>query len=166
MRCWTGFLRFSTMLRHDAGVVWRARSLRCGSQRRQEVFLLQAEIVHRQTVCFSRVLQAELRILGHDVNLSHLILVMKFERLEVRGAEVAPLSAQADGHGRAEHCQSLVQANDLLFVQPEQGAVEQLVVIFHAGFQLQVGADRLQEFSERGFGLEVRPPAALRQAGE
>ena len=85
----------------------------------QEVFLLQAEIVHRQTVRFSRVLQAALRILGHDVNLSHLILVMKFERLEVRGAEVAPLPTQADGHGRAEHRQPLVQTNDLLVVQPE-----------------------------------------------
>ena len=78
-----------------------------------------------------------------SLDLQDLPLLMKGERLEVGLGEDAPVSLlHADGHGRTEHRQSLVEADDLLLVQPQQDAVRQLGGVPDLALQDQVGLDR------------------------
>ena len=91
----------------------------------QKILLLQAEIVHDESQRVGHGLQAALDVLRHDVNLEHLVLVMELERCEVGVGEAALFLTQTDGHGGAEYGQSLIEADDFLFVQPQQGTVQQ-----------------------------------------
>ena len=96
-----------------------------GQPAAQKILLLQAEIVHDESQCVGHGLQAALDVLRHDVNLEHLVLVMELERCEVGVSEAALFLTQTDGHGGAEYGQSLIEADDFLFVQPQQGTVQQ-----------------------------------------
>ena len=67
--------------------------------------------------------------LHHHVDLQHLTFVVEPEWFEVGVGEAASLLLlrEADGHGRTEYRQTLVEADDLLLVQPQEGAVQQFV---------------------------------------
>ena len=64
--------------------------------------------------------EAAPREFHHHVDLPHLPLVVEFERFEVGVGEAASwhLLLKPDGHGRTEYHQALVEADDLLLVQP------------------------------------------------
>ena len=134
----------------------------------KEVLLPQAEVVHGQMQGVGRGLETAPGVLHHHMDLRHLPLVVELEGLEVRGGEAAPrcLLFQLDGHRGTEHGETLVQADNFLFVQPEQRAVKELVGLPHPTLQHQVVFECDQQSAEGGLRKQVRPPAAGRQAGE
>ena len=97
----------------------------------QEVLLLQAEVVHGEPQRFGHGIEPLPRELHHDVDLPYLPFVVQPERFEVGVGEAAPrfFVPEPDGHGGAKHREALVEADDFLFVQPEQGAVQELLRI-------------------------------------
>ena len=138
-------MRLSTIARHEAGVVLPADLLvPAGQPAVQERLFLQREVVRRQTQRVSHGGEAALGELHHHVDLQNLPLVVERQGFEVRVGEAAPLPLlQADGHGGAEHGETLVEANDLLLVQPQKRTVYQLVGVPDLALQDQVGLDRL-----------------------
>ena len=64
---------------------------------------------------------------------------MPWQVRTVTPRESAPPSLfQANGHRRPKHREALVEANDLLFVQPEQSAIQELARIADPAPELQV----------------------------
>ena len=107
-----------------------------------------------------------MHVFRHDVDLPHLVFVVDLKRPEVGVLETAPILDQADGHGRAEYGQTLVESDDLLLVQPQQGAVQELVRVLDPVRQLQVGSDGIQQVAERGLSQQIRAPAAQWQLAQ
>ena len=88
----------------------------------EERLLLQGEVVHRQAQRVGHGGQAVFGERHHHVDLQDLSFVVQREGLEVGPGEAASIPLfQADGHGRTKHRQALVEADDLLFVQPPTG---------------------------------------------
>ena len=167
MRCWTGVLQAL-----DDAPPGRRRGLPrqipvpIRQPAAQEVLLARTEIIHRKAQRVRHGVEAPLCELRHHVDLQHLVFVMELERREVGVDEAAPILAQVDGHGGPEHRQPLVEADDLLLVQPQQGAVQEPLGILDPGLQLQVGTECVQQLAECGLGQQIRAPAAGRQAVE
>ena len=110
----------------------------------QERPFLQREVVRRQTQCVPHGGEAALGELHHHVNLQNLPLIVEGQGFEVRVGEAAPLPLlQADGHGGAEHGETLVEPDDLLLVQPQKSAVHELVGMPDLALQDDVGLDCL-----------------------
>ena len=122
----------------------------------QECVPVQGEVVHRQLQGGGDRGEPAVDELLHDVDLQDLFLVVQFQRGEVRAAESPPGFLHANGHRRAKHRKALVEADDLLFVQPEQGPVQQLARIPDPAPELQVRFDRLEKLAQGGLDQEVR----------
>ena len=69
------------------------------------------------------------RKLPHHVDLADLALIVELKRLEVGPGKAASglLLRQLDGHGLPEDRQAPMEVDDLLLVQPHQGALQQLL---------------------------------------
>ena len=133
----------------------------------EEIHLVHAEIVHRQAQRVAHLSEAALGKFRHHMDLQDLPLVVKVEGREVGPGETASfLLPQADRHGRAKDCEAPVESDDLLLVQPQQGAVQQLDRVLDLAHQNQVGFDCLGQLADGGLGQQVRTAAAGRQAGE
>ena len=91
----------------------------------QEARFRQPEIIQRQLQGLRQGDEGAPRILGHDVDLEPLGIVVQFQRLEVDLGEIATVGDEFERHGRAEDRQALAEPQDLLFMQPQQGAIEQ-----------------------------------------
>ena len=91
----------------------------------QKARFRQPEIIQRQLQSLRKGDERAPRILGHDVDLEPLGIVVQFQRLEVGLGEIATLGDEFERHGRTENRQTLAEPQDLLFMQPQQGAVEQ-----------------------------------------
>ena len=127
----------------------------------------QAEVIHRQLQRIGHPFDAALGILGHDVNLPGQLVVMQLQRLVIAFLELQlPVAFQLQGHRRAEDGQPLVQAQDVLFVQPEQGAVDQFVDVPVFGGEQGIAGDAGGELAQRGFSQQIDPARAAGQAGQ
>ena len=111
-----------------------------GKPEAKEVLLLQTEVVHGELQRVGHLVESPPRELHHHMDLAHLPLVVELEGLEVGGGEAAPrlVVSQPKGHGRAEHGETLVETDDLLLVQPEQGPLEKLLRILDPALEFQV----------------------------
>ena len=118
----------------------------------QKLLLSKSEVVEGQAQCISHGREALLRELGHDVDLAHRFVIVELQRLKVGLREASPLRPQLDGHGRAEHCESPVEPDDLLLVQPHQGAVHELAGVLDLPLQAGVALDRLHQLPQRRLG--------------
>ena len=132
----------------------------------QKVLLAKAEIVHSQPQGVSHGPEALLREFRHHVDLEHLFVVVEPEGFKVGLGEAASFRLEADGHGRPEHRQPPVQPNDLLLVEPQQGAIHQLTGTTNLAHQYHVGLDRRHQLAEGRLRQQVRAPASPRQTGE
>ena len=79
---------------------------------------------------------------------------------------IVPVAFQLQGHRRAEDGQPLVQAQDVLFVQPEQGAVDELVDVSIFGGEQGIAGNAGGQFAQRGFSQQVDAAGAAGQAGQ
>ncbi|EXI70724.1 MAG: hypothetical protein AW07_03854 [Candidatus Accumulibacter sp. SK-11] len=132
-----------------------------------EVGTRQTEVVERQLQRVGHRLQTTLHVLGHDVDLQHLLVVMLLQWREVRLPELAlPVGVEPDGHCRPEHRQPLVEADHLLFVQPEQRPVEQARAIPDLRLEQQIALDRGQQPAERRLREHIGATRCRRQTGQ
>ena len=129
----------------------------------QELLLFEGEVFQRHPGRLGDGRQAALGELHHYVDLQDLSSVVERQGLEVGIDEAPPVLSQADGHGRAEDRQALVEADDIELVQPQQGAVQQSGGVSDPALDLQVGRQGMGKPSQSGFRQEVRPAGALRQ---
>ena len=89
------------------------------------------------------------------MNLQYLFTIVELERPKIAGDESPAffpslrLFRQMDCHGRTENSQPLVEANDFLFVQPQQGAFEQFLKIRALRFQCQIGLKNTVQSAKR-----------------
>lgn len=90
----------------------------------KETFLIEAEVIHGQSQRFGHVLKPALGEFSHHVDLTYLSFVVKIERFKVYLRKTSSVFCQFDGHGGTEYREALVKANDLLLMQPEEGAVQ------------------------------------------
>ena len=128
---------------------------------------MQTEVIHGQCQCFSHFLKPALHVLRHDVNLHNLFVVMQFERCEIGLRELLlPVRLQTYGHGRPEDGEPLVEPDDFLLVQPQQGAIKQLWRYRLFGLENQVGLQRRQQFAQGRFRQLIDATCAGWQASE
>ena len=106
---------------------------------------------------------ALLGVLAHDVNLRHLLLVVLLQGFEVAGGELGVALLQPDGHGRPEHGKALVQPDNLLVVEPQEGLLQRVVDVFGALGEIHTTLESLGELSHGGLGQQVRPPGLERK---
>ena len=117
--------------------------------------------------CLINIFQAQPRIGFHNMDLYGLAQVMlpEWRVVGIAKATLALLPLrQTDAHGRAKYRQSFVQANDLQFVQPQQGAFHQFIGVFHFLSQHDVGVEGLEQFAQGCLSQQVDAAAAGRQA--
>ena len=110
---------------------------------------------------------AALGVFGHDVDLPGQLVVVQLQRQVVAFLELQlPVAFQVQGHRRAENGQPLVQAQDVLFVQPEQGAVDEFVDVPGFGGEQGVAGDAGGQFAQRRFSQQIDAARAAGQAGQ
>ena len=155
------------MVRQDSGVVCLEISV-CRSRQPavQKVLLAQVEVVHGQAQGVGHGFEALLGVLGHHVNLEHLLVVVELKGPEVGLGESPSFLLQADGHSRTKHRQALVQPDDILLVQPQQGPVPQLIGVPYLAAQAAVLPDGCQELAQGRFRQQVGAPGPTGQGGE
>ena len=91
----------------------------------QKVLFGECEIVQSQEEGVSHGPKALLHVFRITWICRTLFVVMELEGCKVGLGKASPFRPEAYGHGWAEDCQTLVQPDDLLLVQPQQGTVHQ-----------------------------------------
>ena len=132
--------------------------LRCGLQRQflfaprqpalAERLARQPEVIDRELRGVGDALDAAFGVLGHDVNLPGQLVVMQLQGLVVALLELQlPVVLQVQRHCGAEDGQPLVEAQNLLFVQPEQRALDQLAQVGRFRDEQAISGDAGGEFA-------------------